>query len=818
MKKITAIILAAILIMSMLPTVFAEGEDTDYTYYFHTDSFDVDSKTYDLEDNDLSGWTLKDGYSDWCFVNVSSRTSCNVRSGFLNWVFKSPATGPVYTQEGTSSEDLTGAMALEIAVPESGTYSFKMKIRTSTTPKNIELYLVPKAEFIALAGGDCYYDRVGENEIDEKENFRKAVATLSSNNRIGCLANDKYTSSNWTYVDIPLDKMTELSKGDYIFVMVPNGESSTGAGSETVCIRELVLTKKFINKAVDIDNQITTETTFQYAPTPVRDPNVSKGYFDANLRYDSYLSANYAGQGTYIAFPVVVGNIGRYELQMKAYNNEETSAAPAIYFVHEDDLMDGNEAQGRNYGSTKAHYVGAYKDDLVTPVGYYNFATASTVEYSAVKDASGNAAKLNLVKTGTYYVVICPEQYSRTLNAKVRNTSDNNAVVDTIENGYINADGSLKDANAQKNPAGDTKPSIYQQDISLAGIKLKALDKTAEEIEIETSETEKLEIINEDGGTVNATGTASTNTTVNAFAAYIGGSEIDGDVIKATTAEIGADCTVTAGEVTGYKFLYWAKGFDTSRKILSHNAEYTFKPKTGTNNIIAVYESTSAEPRKKAEFYNGNAQLLESYTGEFKVPALPTMAGFGNAIHWALNDSEETFKGGENLTADSELLFVAQYNDAPDVKITVENGEGSGTYAYGEEVTVSATKRENKTGANVFNYWLKNDEIVGFGTTYTFNAWEDVTVTAVYKEYQPIAKNLTKIILRESANNNIMAEFIGLSDAVEKGIIFGGSTLETASYRTAMTGDGNQFAVENNIGLDATGYAILANGDVVYDK
>ncbi len=213
---------------------------------------------------------------------------------------------------------------------------------------------------------------------------------------------------------------------------------------------------------------ITKDTTFAYAATPVREPKVSGGYFTAKLRYDNYDAVNYAGGAAYIAFPIDAPNAGEYELQIKAYENLATSAAPAIYLIHESELLERNEKNSRDYGTTKARYTGAYSDDLRSPLGYYNFSTASTTEYTSVKTATGATPTVTIDKTGTYYIiVVCPETYSKAINPKVRNTKDNNAVVDTLANGYLNADGTVKDSTVQ--PAN----AAYQQDIAISGFRLK---------------------------------------------------------------------------------------------------------------------------------------------------------------------------------------------------------------------------------------------------------------------------------------------------------------------------------------------------------
>jgi len=832
MKKILAMILAVVMVATFAPpTQTFAADEASLVYELSITSFTIPEGTtnnnnvYNLGKVNFGSFDVVEGKNAWKLVNVvDTYTSLSIRNPFINWVFTAPTTGPVFTQNSTAAKDLSGAIAFEITVPEgkSGVYVPALKLRKTTTPANIEGYLVKKDKFLSLVDGDCYNDYTDDGDtVNEELNFRKAILALDSADRVGSVK-PTFVEGSSEYEELEFPVSRELTAGSYIFVLIPNGESGSGSGGETVCMHSLILNRKLINNAVDVDHGMTNTTQYMYSATPVRNPSRNGGtYFSAKTRYDCYPSGANGKYSLYVAFPVDVANTGRYEVQMKAYDaNRETGAVPAIYVVHEDDVYT-NYVSADGSITYKGYFTGATSADLRSPIGYYNFSTASTTEYTPVKDKEGNAVTVELKRAGKYYIVLCPEVYSRSVNWKVRNTADNNAIVDTIDNGYINADGTLKDETKQVNAEGVKTNSAYQQDISLAGIKLKAVktaEDTAAEQEAAEKEAAKNEIINEDGGNVEATGNASTEATVNAIAAYIDGTEIDGDVITVGVAEIGKDCTVTAKPVSGYKFLYWAKALDSKRRILSDKAEYTFKPTSGTNNLMAVYVSDSAETRKKAEFYNGNKQLLESFNADFTVPTLPTMAGHNKDAYWELAGTGEKYYGGESVTLDGEMLFVARYADPDPITVTVVGGEGSGTYNYGDVVTATATTRENSNGYNVFNYWEKGGEIVGFGTTYTFNAYETCTVTAVYKEYQPIAKTLTKIILKNINNGNVMAEYIGLENAVEKGMIFGGETLETATYRVAMTGSGKQFAVENDKGIFVTGYAILSDGSVVYDK
>ena len=168
------------------------------------------------------------------------------------------------------------------------------------------------------------------------------------------------------------------------------------------------------------------------------------------------------------------------------------------------------------------------------------------------------------------------------------------------------------------------------------------------------------------------------------------------------------------------------------------------------------------------------------------------------------------------------MVFVAQFEESAEKNIAIavpNDANGGGSYAYGETVTVSAASERD--GKN-FAYWKKGEEVVSFDATYTFNVWEDCELTAVYLAKVPQLGSLRKIIISDG-----IAEFIGLDNAVEKGIIFrdideSPVTIGNATHKVAMMTDGNHLSfindLENSGETNYIGYAILANGNVIYDK
>lgn len=247
----------------------------------------------------------------------------------------------------------------------------------------------------------------------------------------------------------------------------------------------------------------------------------------------------------------------------------------------------------------------------------------------------------------------------------------------------------------------------------------------------------------------------------------------------------------TVGDCT---FLYWVRGLEdgTKKRIVSLVNEFDYAPQNGANYLIAVY-TKDGEVAPADEYYNANGQLIA--TGA--EPAKPYMLGYGQATEWIPHGNG---------------IHEAKYGSVQSYTITVDGKDG--TYNYGDPVQCVATSE--KSGQKFFG-WTKQGEddanpvLVSADTEYTFYAWEDCEVKAVYKDEEPVfAGEKRKIFLDTitlGSDTAVMAEFIGFDDAVERGIILG--TKSYAMTRKAAT----QFTIVNNGKAEnISGYAILADG------
>ncbi len=325
--------------------------------------------------------------------------------------------------------------------------------------------------------------------------------------------------------------------------------------------------------------------------------------------------------------------------------------------------------------------------------------------------------------------------------------------------------------------------------------------------------------------------TTSGKTTVTALAAYGNGNTIeDTSVISVGNVAYGEKCKVSVNnkkvvkEGKTYNFLYWAKGM-TSREnelALSTAESFDYIPQDGNNVLIAVYEEAGTD--EAATFYNANGQLLTDIEfNKTTLPALPSMAGYtAPATAWVQLGNDTELKSEDAVPVTGDKIFIAKYNDADkksDISVTVSGASAdsipTGKYAYGKEIICKADAPEGK----VFMYWTKTvggtteAEVVSMEEDYSFYAWEDCEVTAVYGTAKhALAKDVRKIIISSvvAGNENaIMAEFIGFEDALEKGVMIG-------DQKIAMTTKDNQFTVVTDD--DVTGYAIVVDATDGYTQ
>jgi len=207
-----------------------------------------------------------------------------------------------------------------------------------------------------------------------------------------------------------------------------------------------------------------------------------------------------------------------------------------------------------------------------------------------------------------------------------------------------------------------------------------------------------------------------------------------------TQMPIAATVTVVASSTNGNEFIGWMNA--TTGAIVSTSETYTFA--TSGNDFIKAMYSTEVAGVNLVTFKNNRAagglgQILDmqyyAAGDEIVFPADPTLTGYDFA-GWNMTAEEIAAE----LAAGRDVVVLPTWTaKIVYVKVSVNGGQitngltdGNGGYLYNRSVTVVADVAES---GKKFAYWAdQNGNVRSYQSTYTFNAYFDVELTAVYVE------------------------------------------------------------------------------------
>lgn len=825
MKRVISVILVAALVLALLPTFAFAAESSAESYVYNFKSGLHSSSAYVTQ---CTEWTSTDSNEgEWVCVTYN-HTGNGTNAGKHNTSYFSfrpkvssadmmPTYSPGIALD--TSTQFMSALTLKIEVKKDGIYTPSVSLATEDSSPKWEVFLTKVEEEVNSASHSAWIGR------------------LNSSNRLGTI--DGYGSGEGvsrTFLN------RELEAGSYYLTFVTNGKNDLCefTNEATGVYRVELLLKSFALKNVN-DIEVLEDINYNLTSSALADPSTASNYCDTDVTDSVWHCTNLLklGYGALAEGENKFAYVG--DIYTRAGSISETGVISNLWsgrYVYNSAYFTDNDGDGKMETVASGAAYGT-STNVAIKINVPKAGKYKLYLYNQNADAYGCLANVYFADS-----TVVSEYSSTNIDGVIEDKDAIYRLTDRFDSAVVHADGIyLGDVSVSADdmdcfiifsPDYDTfkinreTHSVARsgfQTLHLSGIKLEPIVEENTDLIEEQEKFDEIEKIKTDEIAKPVDSGLSNVATVNILETEINSDEAFEQTARKVTGTYGEMMTVVANPKAGYEFLYWAKGIGNTRKVVSENAEYKFKAVSGGTWLTAVYKN-KASTDVSVVFYNGNGeevsrQLVEQ-GNQITMPALPTLRGHEASTGWAIGNREELYAAGDDVTATgSQMLFVAQFND-PSKSISVKvNGADYGTYAYGDKVTVTATERENGNGDNVFVYWKKGDEIVSFDKTYSFLASDNCELTACYNAYRPITDALKKIVISGSGQN-IMAEFIGLGDAVEKGIIFDENSAENitfsnATHKITMTQDGNQLAAVADIGT-YIGYAILADGNVIYDK
>jgi len=846
MKKLIALTLALAMILTLAPSVFAADtgwewarEAKSFVYDFSANSHTTSTSTSNYVHNaEQSIATAKEGYQKWGFVNMRNDIAFPyTTSTEMVLIPRINGNGPVYDPDVTSNVGYKytpwrSAYAFELDIEESGTYVSTLDYTTGEQSPIVDIYLIEKP-----ANGDTelnWYNNGNNTPI-----IQEYAWTLPSTARIGKGIDMKQAGSGVKKSAELLPVTLDASKNYYLFI-IPVGitdNPSTGdaiySGSK-IFLRSLTLSQRlpqdaeklsYVLKVGSLNSKLprstdpmngiwngTTTWNFDYfdwntTSQLVADTTAEKGV-SVDETIEPYRTLDLAKTAPFKIDSAKIGSSNAKvdtahiykDISISKCNNASISSRPHLAL------------------RLNVPYAGQYKLEVVK-VGGSDSSTFAKVYFGKPADGAFNATDVQNKITSSEYEYL--GWYVHTEGMYTKETTAENKVAAEYYTVNVPSAGEyhlIFDACADSLGFNSNTTQYFRVGqvnlIPVPGVLSEA------EVEINTIKaTMTADIVAE------PTEAAPTTASVNILTRDIDGEADMNTVVDTLSGNVGTTLTANADDAIGdYEFMYWEKGIGSDRRIVYYEPEYSFKATAGGAWLTAVYRDTSSDTLP-VTFYNaiGDELTTDLYSDgeEVNAPAVPAFENYA-FTGWKCAETGAVYADGETITAEGkQMRIVAQYEDAQtaNIEVSVTGGTGAGTYTYGDTVKVSATERENGNGSKVFVYWTKDGEIVSFDKTYTFLAAQNCNLVAVYEDYKPsIAQELRRIII-----SGDFAEFIGLDDASEKGVLFnkngGDVSFATATHKIVMTGKGNQLKFENDLGASSTmtGYAIV-NGKVIYSK
>ena len=195
----------------------------------------------------------------------------------------------------------------------------------------------------------------------------------------------------------------------------------------------------------------------------------------------------------------------------------------------------------------------------------------------------------------------------------------------------------------------------------------------------------------------------------------------------------GESCTVSATANEGFSFSNWTEGGN----VVSTNANYTFTVTSGRY-LVANFVSGTQSYTISVSANPDNAGTVTG-GGTYEEGTSCTVTATPNQrylfVNWTENGVEVSTEQSYTFTVTVDRTLVANFG-MPMIEITASvdpeeaaSVSGTGTYNYGEEVTLILTRNEDWA----FQNWTEDGIVVSNEMTYTFIATENRDLVAHFE-------------------------------------------------------------------------------------
>ena len=230
--------------------------------------------------------------------------------------------------------------------------------------------------------------------------------------------------------------------------------------------------------------------------------------------------------------------------------------------------------------------------------------------------------------------------------------------------------------------------------------------------------------------TVNGNRNLVANFNIQSFTVTVVANPTEGGTVTGSgTYNYGQTCTVTATPNEGFDFVHWT---ENGGAVMSLELSYTFTV-TSNRTVQANFVhqtfniSTTANPIEGGTvtgdglFYYGDECTVEATANE----------GY-DFVNWTENGDVVSTEAAYTFAVTSDRTLTANFElKTFEISTSVDPEEaasisGSGTYNYGDEVTLTFDRNEDWA----FQNWTENGEVVSEESTYTFIATESRNLVA----------------------------------------------------------------------------------------